>query len=62
MFLYTDGLVERKNADLEDGIRWLTAILQERPGDPAVVLDEVLTRMEHDRASDDTTLFALRVE
>lgn len=62
LFLYTDGLVERRDADLDERIARLTGILQDSPTRPSQVLDEVLARMEHDRAADDTTLFALRVE
>ncbi|MCP9955785.1 PP2C family protein-serine/threonine phosphatase [Actinomadura madurae] len=62
LFLYTDGLVERRDADLDERIVRLTGILRESSTQPARVLDEVLARMEHDRAADDTTLFALYVE
>ncbi|TDB96237.1 PP2C family protein-serine/threonine phosphatase, partial [Actinomadura sp. 7K534] len=62
IFLYTDGLVERRDADLDDRINRLTDILQDSSTRPELVLDEVLARMEHDRAADDTTLFAVRVE
>ncbi|MBT2210192.1 SpoIIE family protein phosphatase [Actinomadura sp. NEAU-AAG7] len=62
IFLYTDGLVERRDADLDERIERLTGILAECASSPEPVLDEVLARMEHDRAADDTTLFALRVE
>ncbi|HEY8478333.1 MAG TPA: SpoIIE family protein phosphatase [Spirillospora sp.] len=63
LFLYTDGLVERRDADLEERIARLTAILEGTSSSrPEVVLDEVLARMEHDRAADDTTLFVMRVE
>ncbi|GAA3983257.1 hypothetical protein GCM10023085_76760 [Actinomadura viridis] len=61
MFLYTDGLVERRDADLDEQIDRLTAILGERSDEPGPVLDRVLARMEHDRAADDTTLFAVRI-
>jgi PAS domain S-box-containing protein len=62
IFLYTDGLVERRDADLDERIVRLTRILQDGSVRPDLVLDEVLARMEHDRAADDTTLFALQVE
>ncbi|WP_245623251.1 SpoIIE family protein phosphatase [Spirillospora albida] len=62
IFLYTDGLVERRDADLEEQIGRLTGILRECSSGPGLLLDEVLARMEHDRAADDTTLFAVRVE
>ncbi|MFB4307267.1 PP2C family protein-serine/threonine phosphatase [Actinomadura sp. GTD37] len=62
LFLYTDGLVERRDADLDERIERLTVILRDCSERPDRVLDEVLARMEHDRAADDTTLFALHVE
>ncbi|WP_433478772.1 PP2C family protein-serine/threonine phosphatase [Spirillospora sp. CA-142024] len=62
LFLYTDGLVERRDADLDERIVRLTGILRDCAPRPELVLDEVLARMEHDRAADDTTLFALYVE
>ncbi|MFA1551758.1 SpoIIE family protein phosphatase [Actinomadura chokoriensis] len=62
LFLYTDGLVERRDADLDERIGRLSAILRDCSERPDRVLDEVLARMEHDRAADDTTLFALQVE
>ncbi|MFD0687372.1 SpoIIE family protein phosphatase [Actinomadura fibrosa] len=62
IFLYTDGLVERRDADLDERIGRLTRILQDCSAEPEPVLDEVLARMGHDRAADDTTMFAVRVE
>jgi serine phosphatase RsbU (regulator of sigma subunit)/PAS domain-containing protein len=62
LFLYTDGLVERRDADLDERIGRLTGILQDSSLRPDMVLDEVMARMEFDRAADDTTLFALLVE
>ncbi|WP_243708503.1 PP2C family protein-serine/threonine phosphatase [Actinomadura sp. GC306] len=62
VFMYTDGLVERRDADLDERIDRLIEILQDSSTRPELVLDEVLARMEHDRAADDTTLFAVRVE
>ncbi|GAA4237780.1 hypothetical protein GCM10022254_50990 [Actinomadura meridiana] len=62
LFLYTDGLVERRDADLDERIERLTGILRDCATQPEMLLDDVLARMEHDRAADDTTLFALHVE
>ncbi|GAA1875243.1 PP2C family protein-serine/threonine phosphatase [Actinomadura bangladeshensis] len=62
LFLYTDGLVERRDADLDERIGRLTAILQDSSMRPDLALDEVMARMEFDRAADDTTLFALHIE
>jgi serine phosphatase RsbU (regulator of sigma subunit) len=62
LFLYTDGLVERRDADLDERIGRLSEILQDSSMRPDLALDEVMARMEFDRAADDTTLFALHVE
>ncbi|MFI0373464.1 SpoIIE family protein phosphatase [Actinomadura sp. 1N219] len=62
LFLYTDGLVERRDADLDERIARLTGILRDCATQPELMLDDVLARMEHDRAADDTTLFAVHVE
>lgn len=62
VFLYTDGLVERRDADLEERIARLTRILRDCSTRPDLMVDEVLARMEHDRAADDTTLFVVRVQ
>ncbi|MBD2895307.1 SpoIIE family protein phosphatase [Spirillospora sp. NPDC000708] len=62
LFLYTDGLVERRDTDLDERIDRLTGILRDSSSGPELALDEVLARMEHDRAADDTTMFALHVE
>ncbi|MFC4908420.1 SpoIIE family protein phosphatase [Actinomadura gamaensis] len=62
VLFYTDGLVERRDADLEDGIARLSELLAECPDpEPDAVLDRVLERIGHDRSADDTTLFAFRV-
>ena len=62
VFLYTDGLVERRDADLEERIARLTRILRDCSTRPDLMVDEGLARMEHDRAADDTTLFVVRVQ
>ncbi|WP_155884963.1 PP2C family protein-serine/threonine phosphatase [Actinomadura flavalba] len=62
VLLYTDGLVERRGADLGDGIERLAGLLQDGPADPGRVVDRALHGMNPDRAADDTTLFAVRVE
>ena len=62
VLLYTDGLVERRDGDLDEQIARLMKILEGAPEEPEAVLDQVLARMGHDRKADDTTLFAVRVE
>ncbi|WP_240489760.1 PP2C family protein-serine/threonine phosphatase [Actinomadura atramentaria] len=60
VFLYTDGLVERRDADITEGIDRLTDVLRDAPADLKQVLDRALTGMRPDRAADDITLFAVR--
>ncbi|MQY02067.1 PP2C family protein-serine/threonine phosphatase [Actinomadura macrotermitis] len=62
VFLYTDGLVERRGTDLGEQIVRLTEILADSVPGPDLALDRVLARMKHDRAADDTTLFAVHVQ
>ncbi|MBW8486192.1 SpoIIE family protein phosphatase [Actinomadura sp. PM05-2] len=61
VYLYTDGLVERRDADIGDRIARLAEILRTSANGRNLALDKVLARMEHDRAADDTTLVAVRV-
>lgn len=61
LLLYTDGLVERADADLDDGLERLRrhgAALAHRPLEE--FCDEILTRMKPD-GTDDTALLALRM-
>jgi serine phosphatase RsbU (regulator of sigma subunit) len=61
LLLYTDGLVERRDADLDAGLDRLRAAAADLAGRPAgEVCDAVLTRLAPDRA-DDLALLALRV-
>jgi PAS domain S-box-containing protein len=62
VLLYTDGLIERRDADLDDGLVRLrdTLIeLAERPLEE--LLDEVLERLVHGRPEDDVALVAVRL-
>jgi serine phosphatase RsbU (regulator of sigma subunit) len=59
--LYTDGLVERRSATLDDGLARLLAVapdLARRPVDE--LCDEILDRLEPD-LTDDIALLAFRV-
>ncbi len=62
LLLYTDGLVERRHADLDDAVDILAAVLAGLPADarPVTVLDAVLSRLTAD-ASDDVAVLALQV-
>ncbi|MGI8332554.1 PP2C family protein-serine/threonine phosphatase [Actinomadura scrupuli] len=62
VLLYTDGLIERRGADLDERIGRLEQIIEDTAAEPDQVLEAVLARMGHDRNADDTTLYAIRVE
>jgi serine phosphatase RsbU (regulator of sigma subunit) len=62
VLLYTDGLIERRDADLDEGmVRLRDALidLADRPLDE--MLDEVLERLVHGRPEDDVALVAVRL-
>jgi PAS domain S-box-containing protein len=64
VLLYTDGLVERRGEDVEDGVRRLCALLEELAPQrlPLEALcDAVLARLRTDAAEDDVALVAVRV-
>ncbi|WP_067476441.1 PP2C family protein-serine/threonine phosphatase [Actinomadura hibisca] len=61
LFLYTDGLIERRDVGLDTQIDRLAGVLAVAADEPEFLLARALERMEHDGESDDTTLFALRV-
>jgi serine phosphatase RsbU (regulator of sigma subunit) len=61
LLLYTDGLVERRDADLDAGLARLLGAAADLAGRPSgAVCDAVLARLAPDRA-DDVALLALRV-
>ena len=63
LLLYTDGLVERRDSDLTDGIERLRATLVEVGGLSLDDLcDALLARLLPDHADDDVALVALRVQ
>jgi GAF domain-containing protein len=62
VLLYTDGLIERRDADLDAGLIRLRDTLVEladRPLDE--LLDEVIERLVHGRPEDDVALVAVRL-
>jgi len=67
LVLYTDGLVERRDADLDAGMTRLQDALVDLAGhDPAgrdlhQLCDRLLARMLPDQADDDVALIALRI-
>jgi PAS domain S-box-containing protein len=62
VLLYTDGLVERRDADLDAGLVRLRDTLIELADLPLQeLLDEVLERLVHGRPEDDVALVAVRL-
>jgi PAS domain S-box-containing protein len=62
VLLYTDGLIERRDADLDAGLVRLREALIELAERPlGVLLDEVLERLVHGRPEDDVAVVAVRL-
>ncbi len=59
--LYTDGLVERRDRPLEDGLAALACALREAPdGTAAQIRDHLLATLVHDQPEDDVCLLVVR--
>ena len=62
VLLYTDGLIERRDADLDTGVARLQAALTELAGLPLQALcDQLLERLVQGRPDDDVALVAIRL-
>ncbi len=61
LLLYTDGLVESRVRDLDQGLADLMAALRAGPADLDSLLDHVLAQVPHAARDDDIALVALRV-
>ena len=62
VLLYTDGLIERRDADLDTGMVRLRAALTELAELPLdELLDELLERLVEGRPEDDVALVAVRL-
>ncbi|MCW2698965.1 MAG: putative sensor protein [Blastococcus sp.] len=62
VLLYTDGLIERRDDDLDAGMVRLRDALLELAGRPLEeMLDELLERLVHGRPEDDVALVAVRL-
>jgi serine phosphatase RsbU (regulator of sigma subunit) len=60
VLLYTDGLVERRGADLDDGLTWLLSAVADRAHlTPAELADSLLAEVQG-FAEDDIALLLLR--
>jgi serine phosphatase RsbU (regulator of sigma subunit)/PAS domain-containing protein len=62
VLLYTDGLIERRDSDLDDGmVRLRDAVIELADRPLEEMLDEVLERLVHGRPEDDVALVAVRL-
>jgi serine phosphatase RsbU (regulator of sigma subunit) len=62
VLLYTDGLIERRDADLDTGLERLREALADLAGRPLQELcDELLARLVDGRPDDDVALVAIRL-
>ena len=62
VLLYTDGLIERRDADLDAGLVRLRETLVELADRPLEeMLDEVIERLVHGRPEDDVAIVAVRL-
>ena len=62
VLMHTDGLVERRDSTLDDGLDTLTAHLKELAGSPLEELcDSLLRRMLRGIPQDDVALVAVRL-
>jgi serine phosphatase RsbU (regulator of sigma subunit) len=62
VLLYTDGLIERRDANLDDGLVRLRDALMELAGRPLdELLDELIERLVHGHPEDDVALVAVRL-
>jgi PAS domain S-box-containing protein len=63
VLLFTDGLIERRGGDLDDGMARLREAATELAGRPLPELcDELLDRLVHGRPEDDVALVAIRLQ
>ncbi|MEU2928005.1 SpoIIE family protein phosphatase [Streptomyces sp. NPDC007251] len=60
LVLCTDGMVEQPGADLDDGMRRLTALVAAGPGDVRALADLLIQQAEERGGDDDVALLLLR--
>ncbi|MFE4171795.1 SpoIIE family protein phosphatase [Streptomyces sp. NPDC056909] len=60
LMLYTDGLVELPGADLDDGMRLLTALVRDGPRDLQILADRLCAVMDERGGDDDVAVLLLR--
>lgn len=61
LVLYTDGLVEDRHRDIDEGLALLQAALVAAPDDAEAICDALTTAMSTESRADDVALLAVRV-
>ena len=61
VLLFTDGLVERRDASIEDGLEWVRRTVSELPDHSLDELCDELLAMVRDHAEDDVVLLGVQV-
>lgn len=60
LLLYTDGLVERRERPIDEGLELLRAAAADGPRDPEQLLERILRRLAGHESADDIALLAIR--
>ncbi|MFE5914636.1 SpoIIE family protein phosphatase [Streptomyces wedmorensis] len=60
LMLYTDGLVEKPGADLDEGFQWLTSLVRRGPGDLQQLADHLCDVVADRGGEDDVAILLLR--
>ncbi|MFF9194213.1 SpoIIE family protein phosphatase [Streptomyces sp. NPDC014779] len=62
LLLYTDGLVEKPGADLDEGLEWLTSLVRRGPRDLDLLADRLCDVVDERGGEDDVAVLLLRRE
>ncbi|MFC8508156.1 SpoIIE family protein phosphatase [Streptomyces sp. NPDC057411] len=62
LLLYTDGLVEKPGADLDEGLQWLSSLVKRGPRDLQELADHLCDVVEERGGEDDVAILLLRRE
>ncbi|MFG2772985.1 SpoIIE family protein phosphatase [Streptomyces sp. NPDC048350] len=60
LLLYTDGMVERPGSDLDDGLRWLSSLVEQGPRDLQRLAEHLCEVVDERGGEDDVALLLLR--
>ncbi|MFF5932516.1 SpoIIE family protein phosphatase [Streptomyces sp. NPDC012508] len=60
LLLYTDGMVERPGSDLDDGLQWLSSLVEQGPRDLQQLAEHLCEVVDERGGEDDVALLLLR--